>query len=317
MVQVNTAKQAPKKAPEVTPKPAAAAPKAAPKAATPPKPGPQRNSKKEATAPKPTEAESTDLVPAAEELPPEVIEQRAAECKERIAAASQTIGESYYELAEALHEAYEGKYFKQWGFETMEEWADAELDIGFRKAYYFIGIVKAVRAANLTKDQVISIGWTKMALIAPLIEKDPTTAEKWVGEAGEKNAKELNESIRLSKGVKAKPEVLRVSCRFDAEHGKIVTDALTVAYAEIGAEDVSKALAHICSEWVMQKGASGGGAATAEDYAAFIEKKFPFKVTLDPVEAGSVEEIVGAEGTEEGAEGTDDVSDLLALDETD
>lgn len=258
-----------------------------------------------------------------EQLAPEVIEANAADCRERILSAQTAISDNFYELADALAEADTQKYHVQWGFESFEQFCNAELDLGYRKARYLIEVNKAIVAAGLTKEAVTHIGWTKLKEIAAPIQKDPESAGKWLKEAEKKTTKELIDAVRLSKGTPPKPDVLRVSAKFDAEGGKIVSDALSVAYGDINQEDVNAALLHICSEWLTFKGA-GGETATAEDYAKFIETRFAVKVTLEELEASDLDEALEPEEVEpdEDADlesGEDDeaaeVDDLLSLDD--
>jgi hypothetical protein len=301
-------------------KPAAAAP-AKPATVPPTKAAPAKAAPPKAAPPVEPEIDETALVPVEEaEVPvdPEVIAAAAAECHDRIINAATQIADSYYELAEALYDADTNKYWSQWGHESFEAFANEELEIGYRKARYFVDIFKAVKAAGLTKEQILSVGWTKMKEIAGPIAKDPETAEKWLEEAGQKSTKELIDTIRESKGAAAKPALMRIAVKFDAETAKLVSDALAVAYTEINKEEPSMALAHICSEWLILKGQSGES-ATAETYAAFIEQKFGVQVTLtegeasegvdDMLDAGEEGEVALEEG--EVASESDEVEDLL------
>jgi hypothetical protein len=238
----------------------------------------------------------------AEALP---ISKDAFECREKIKMAAANVGNSYYELCEQLHAADLNRYWAEWGFDSFEAYADKELDIGYRKARYLASMYDAFLKANITRDQVVHIGWSKVKEICPLITADPKSAKKWLKEAEKKGIRELAETIRVSKGAPARPDVVRLSLKFEPADGKIVTDALVTAFGEIGEEKADKGIAHICGEWIMTKGA-GSPATTLDDWVTYLEKLFG--VTLTVEEGAETSELAEGDSLEES-----DVNALLGV----
>jgi hypothetical protein len=238
----------------------------------------------------------------------DVISAAAYECREKIQKSLQNIESDFCDLAEALHSADQNRYFAEWGHNSFEEFAEKELEMGYRKARYLVEIHDTILKVGLSRDQVIRVGWTKMRELSGPLKEDPKGAKKLLAEAEKKTVKELMDSIRIRKGVKARSEVLRISVKFDASAGKIITDAVNLANGEIGEENLPKALAHICGEYLMLKG-GGAQVSTLEDWIAYINKSFGVilvvsegedELGVDAEAAGSVD---------------DDVSKLLGIED--
>jgi hypothetical protein len=275
-----------------------------------PKRGPKLNKEKAAET-----AETANLQGAVAEVEtgpvvdPEVLKAEAASLKETINTYADQIDSGWFELANALLEAKTKKYFKEWGYDTIEKFVEAELErIGVRQARYLIVGAEAAKLTGLSKAQVVEMGWYKLGMIAAAIVKDVSQAPKLLDMAREQNQRQLAESMKVEHGRGPTADVTKLSFKLIAEAGKIVADALTLANSELQKEDNNAAIVHICTEWAMAKGATGGR-LTAEDLGAFIENNFPFTVTLEPRE----EEAPATAATEGGEEVEGELDDLLAL----
>ena len=201
----------------------------------------------------------------------------ATRCRERISNALRGATVAFYDMAMGLLEAYEQEYHKEWGFESFKAYVEAELDMKFRAAYYMVEIARTVRKHGLDANRVQQIGWTKMREITTALEERPEEQERYLHMAESMSARELKKAMHSEvtpgDAQKVKPSIMRLSLKFEGDDAGILSEALAMAYADIGREDVNQALSHIAGEWLMARG-GGANASTLEQWQAFIEKTF-------------------------------------------
>ena len=218
---------------------------------------------------------SQDVAMTGNEL--SVRDAAARRCRERISNAWRGATVAFYDMAMGLLEAYEQEYHKEWGFESFKAYVEAELDMKFRAAYYMVEIARTVRKLGIDANRVQQIGWTKMREITGALEERPEEQERYLNMAESMSARELKEAMRsevtMKEAQEGKPAIMRLSLKFEGDDAGILSDALAIAYADIGRENVNQALSHIAGEWLMARG-GGANASTLEQWQAFIEKTF-------------------------------------------
>lgn len=85
--------------------------------------------------------------------------KRAEALDQEIESLKTSIFNSYFELGEMLKEIREGMYYKELGYQSLDEYADARHGFKYRKASYLIAIVENCEAAGLIKEDVRGIEW--------------------------------------------------------------------------------------------------------------------------------------------------------------
>ena len=284
--------------------------KAAAKAQTPP-------ALKKTEPAKPAVEETKEVVQAEAQVP-EVITKEASECHDRIIQLQANIQNEFWDLSGELVKAEEFHYYRQWGYETLEAFANKELETGYRKMRYLIDIRRTADEFGIPRERIVGIGWTKMKEITGPIRDAEGAEDKKEAllKLAEENAMpELSKALKVVKGTPATADVMKLALRFTAETGKVVSDAITVAQAEIGKKDNNDAIGHICSEFVMGR-AQGGTAATLEDHLAYISERFNVDLEYTEREAQDVNDALGLdEGETASKGGTDEIDDLLGLSE--
>lgn len=220
------------------------------------------------------------LVPT-EENQISVRHQQAMQCRERISRAMQGATVAFLDMSMGLLEAYENEYAKEWGFENFSDYVERELDMKCRSAYYLVEIAKAVRALGIDSERVQRIGWTKMKEITSALTASPDESEKYLHMAETMSTKELKEAIKsevkMTDAKDAQPVTMRLSLKFDGDTATMVSDALNMAFGDIGKEDVNQGLSYIVGEWMMARG-GGVQSSTLEQWTGFIEKQFGVKL---------------------------------------
>ena len=224
-------------------------------------------------------AETPAIAAADTEL--SVRETQAARCREKISNAIRGASIAFYEMSMGLLEAYDNEYARVWGFDTFADYVERELDMKPRTAYYMVDIGRTVRQLGITADRVQKIGWTKMKEITGAMTAAPEDAEKFLNMAESMSTSQLRDALRsevsLQGPVEGRPAVMRLSLKFEGDSAGIISDGLSLAYADIGKEDVNLGLAHIVGEWLMARG-GGAQASTLEQWQEFMERTFGVKL---------------------------------------
>jgi hypothetical protein len=101
------------------------------------------------------------------------------------------VGEKMLELSKLLNEAYHSEAYLNWGFQCFEQYLNQELGMGYRKGMCLVGIWDNVVDFSLPEEKIEKIGWTKMALLHPVMTKD--NALDWVRRAEKMKVCQLNE----------------------------------------------------------------------------------------------------------------------------
>lgn len=202
---------------------------------------------------------------------------QAEKCRQRIEDAIRGANVAFYDLSMGLLEAYENDYAKDWGYDNWTQYVEGKLDMKYRTAYYMVEIAKAVRQLGISKERVQKIGWTKLKEITGVITSKPNESEKYLDMAENMSTSELREAlhseVKLTEGKEATAAIMRMSLKFEGDAAGIMSDGLSLAYGDIGKEDVSLALSHIVGEWLLARGGNVQS-STLEDWVAYIKKVY-------------------------------------------
>ncbi len=132
----------------------------------------------------------------------------ADKMRKRAKEVSEGLETGYMELAEVLYNLFDvpvdgdpnnGPWFKEWGYSTIGDFAENELNLNKRKAEYLRGIyyrleVELEEMDPKVKSKIIALGWSKVReLIKVLTVKN---AEKWLSVAEKSNHPDLLTSVQ-------------------------------------------------------------------------------------------------------------------------
>jgi len=220
--------------------------------------------------------------------PPAIhISPKAGACLDRIKNSMKNMSTNFLDLGEALLEAKEAEFYKEWGYTSFKKWVEGEADLGFPLADKYACVAEAVRAAGWSREDIAGIGWTKLFLLKDKIAADPDNANALLEEARAKTVREIKDGLTSGKKTVTPGEMvnmIRVSASWpEDEGGRLMSDAIRAAFAELGMEPTPKktaeALLHIGQEWFMSKAVSGAGqVSNLADYLNYIEKRFNVSV---------------------------------------
>jgi hypothetical protein len=208
-------------------------------------------------------------------------ERAAFRCKDRIGDALGKSTLAFYDLSCALLEAYDEDYPKVWGFTNFIDYVESELGMKYRSAYYLVEVGRIIKKYNIDTDQAKRIGWTKMKEITSYIQAKPDEASRYLDMAENMSRRELQDQlsseVKVTDSAEGRPQVMRVSLKLEADAASILSDALALAYGDLGREDVSMAFQHIASEWLVARGGTPGG-VTLETWLQYLEQAYGVKL---------------------------------------
>jgi hypothetical protein len=172
---------------------------------------------------------------------------------------------AYWRLAAALHRVWDESAYLEWGYETFNDYVDAELDMQRRKAQYLVAIAGWFgEQSESVQDWVKTLGWTKARELVGVV--DDTNLNGWREIADGASLREISEAVKAAKTLATtaddddaqapaedKPKAKRFML-FDGQMNN-VESALSLAKTNAGTEKDGHALDLICTEYLAQNGA--------------------------------------------------------------
>lgn len=198
---------------------------------------------------------------------------------------------------ELLYEVKNNEYFKDWKktvdgdempFDSFEDYAENELNIKRRQAFYLIDIYETfVVKLALPKEVLNDMEWSKAKELTKIIDKD--NADEVLNEVKSMSVRETIEFAREKKAAKGLPggmtkdeEFETLSFRLTTEQKQSVEDALKLAGEMSRSEKKPQQLEYICVDFLA--GSTAGGTAGALDslqtHIGNLERAFGVKIEV-------------------------------------
>lgn len=178
---------------------------------------------------------------------------RAEQLDKQIESLKVSIFDTYFGLGQTLKEVREGMYYKELGYETLDEYADDRHGFKYRKAAYLISIVENCEAAGLTKEDVRGIEWGKMKELPALTEENRA---EWLKKAAEMSVEDLKAEVKKSKGEDPPEKKITMTFSFAEGQKELVESALDLAAKLTGSEVKSFHLQVLAEEFVATYGSA-------------------------------------------------------------
>lgn len=170
--------------------------------------------------------------------------EHAKELDAKIENLRFAVFDTYFELGETLLAIREGIYYKELGFDSLDDYAATRHGFRYRKASYLIAIVENCGAAGIPKEDVIGIEWSKMKELPDLTEDNRA---EWLKKAAELSVEELKAEVKKSKGEKAPEKKITMTFSFSEGQKELIDRALNVA-AKVSGSDVKSYHLQIMAE---------------------------------------------------------------------
>lgn len=119
------------------------------------------------------------------------------EVRTQVARYLKDVDKAYWNLAETLHEVYNGGYYVQWGFKNFREFVEKELEFQVRKGETLVRIYDWAHKLNpAAQEWIKSIGWTKASMLVDRVKND--NFQDWKNSLGNKTVRQIQEVIKES-----------------------------------------------------------------------------------------------------------------------
>ena len=171
----------------------------------------------------------------------------AEQLDQEIETLKVSIYDSYFGLGQTLKKVRDGAYYKEFGYSTMDEYADERHGFKYRKAAYLIAITENCEAAGLTKEDVRGITWSQMKELPELTEENRAD---WLKKAAELSVEDLKAEVKRSKGEDPPEKKITMTFAFAEGQKEVVERALDLAAKLTGSEVKSFHLQVLAEEFI-------------------------------------------------------------------
>jgi len=191
------------------------------------------------------------------------------------------IEHNFLVLAECLFMIVRSASYRKWGYKSFKAYVENELDFQPRKATYLVSVWNMVVSYDLPRDRIEKIKWYKAALLLPVLHDE--NKELWLERAEQMSTAELERAVKEYQaemsGFEHASQIVKLMFRLDTADASLVADAVEKSKEINETDNGGVALARICSEWLVMKGASLS-AASADYYIDYINKTFGLSIEL-------------------------------------
>ena len=151
-------------------------------------------SKEIATAPQPTSGELLDADELSD-LVHEIENLKQSDARELAVTLAEQVEFTYFKLGGVLALIQGHKWFDP--YPTFKEYVEQEHGLHYRKAMYLVGIYRDMTKASIPWGKVKHLGWTKMAILSPILTSENLAS--WVTIAEANNVDSLTEMVKTAK----------------------------------------------------------------------------------------------------------------------
>lgn len=174
--------------------------------------------------------------------------------RERILVLKNLIDQTYWEMAELVYGVFKHKTYKEWGFDTFNEYIESDVRVSARKGRYLAQIYSwfAIQNPDL-KDEVKELGWWQAKELVGI--KEPEEVKSLAEKAKESSAREFVDHMKKYRQQQdgspppVETELLQtLSFKIPNVEVRTIEEALDMAQNITGGAR-SKALAYIALEF--------------------------------------------------------------------
>jgi len=178
-------------------------------------------------------------------------ESRASQVRNNLINVSQRVIKDFCELAELLHEVWDGQYHKEYGYKSFTDYVEAELDIKGRKAYSLVQTAKTIKKLQIPWEDVREVGWRKMGTISPVLTHE--NHEQLIEEAKTTPLPQLSENVKAQKNgtMPSDSPYVNLGFQLDEDQNSIVQAAMDYAKRYEDVRNNAQAITHICYNWIQ------------------------------------------------------------------
>lgn len=199
--------------------------------------------------------------------PTEVTPRRIQHVRQRLSRLRQQVDDIYLETGQLLRETHENQYWRGWGYDSFESYAETELRMRRRKAYYLISVADAFHRLAIQPAEREGITLSNAVEIAA-VTRDRTTGlpvditlerrEELLNMARTQTTRELRQNLREERSL-GPADFVPCNFAIQPDMAIVINQALEAARVAAGAheDELSRGrlLELICAEYIA--GAAG------------------------------------------------------------
>lgn len=232
-----------------------------------------------------TKTKTESMVSLEQELP----------LREKVRDAKARWESSYLTFAKYIYEVHAAHSWEDWGYSSLNEYCEKELDFHYRRAMFMIDIYGSAVMYDIPFERLDKIGWTKAREIVRVLNSG--NVEKWLDVAENSTFKELIDKVRAAKAADAdnpvpldtdetqttevlsKPTGSALIFKTESFEYEIISGALDEAKASLKTTNPTFALSVICMEWKKQHDEEGATDVwTLKEWMKYLSDRFGVKL---------------------------------------
>jgi hypothetical protein len=126
----------------------------------------------------------------------EVVEEDDhSEIRKQVKILRDKAGESYWDFAVALHEVYEGGFYRSWGYSDWKSYVKTELDYSLRYSQQLVNLQnKFLKMPQNIQNWLKKLGYAKATLLVRVITAD--NAAEWRDKIEGKTVSEIEDILK-------------------------------------------------------------------------------------------------------------------------
>lgn len=199
--------------------------------------------------------------------------------------------EGWIDFSILANEAYMTDEWRKLGYENPKEYVQKELEgkVSYEIFMHRVKMGEVIHKYKLTKEEILSVGWSKFREIASLALSDESMERdnllEIVKQAESVSHRELQDYIRKERSKITNGEVsTRVTLKFVLidEQDNIVKEALNIACELASTDNISNALVYMAMEFIANHAPSDSEIATSIRESVKKLEKEKAKVTHKP-----------------------------------
>jgi len=208
--------------------------------------------------------------------------------RDTILLIRQEIDNHYMRLGALLIQVRDTALYREWGFESFDEYVLEELGFRKRKAEYHMSIWRRFSQLGLGEKDLCKLGWSKAALLAPHVNEK--NAGEWIDRASDRTVLQLANDLKTARSGAAPGESGSAFLPADSNEDEIpktmtfslfpaqessIRDALGIASRLADSDKAGHLISMIALEFLSNHAEGSSEFQQVEWWVARIKQRFP------------------------------------------
>jgi len=227
----------------------------------------------------------------------EIQNARVEYLRKQLAAYKTSADKSYVGISRGLREVYKKDYWKDYGYDSLETYAQTELDMNLQVVRRYIRIADKMDELGITEKQAVAIGWSKMSVLVRIATTK--NIKKWLERAQKSSLRDISKAASLVTSSEDSvagtvPKIVTMTFKMSEDQNSAIVDAINAAKEMTNSEDPIEALHHLSLDWLELKGKTPK-MVSLDDRINYLEKQYGVKLVVKGDKKAPVKEVAKKE----------------------